>query len=154
MQAFFVNTNDDEAIKTLLGFFTSQIRLFQSGKVGDAPESPKMRPLKDTKCEDDMTSVPSTTQFSKLDINRLIDFDEDSDESSSESSSSGDGCTYWIPEAGTVNILHRSFAKAIAEQTGCIFCPEPEHKRVRLISGNTQAALAKLRRIEPLLVSM
>lgn len=112
-----------------------------------------MLPLKDTIYERDVDSIPSTTQLSKLDTNQLIDLDEDSEESSSESSLSEDCSTYWIPRTRGIGILQRDLANSIAEQTGCIFCPEPEYKRVRLISGNTQAALAKLQRIESLLVS-
>lgn len=137
----------------LLGCFQAQIKLFQSGKVGDAPDSPKMLPLKHTIYEREADSIPSTTQLSTLGMSTLIDLDEDSEESSSESSLSEDFSTYWIPKAGNIDILQRDLANAIAEQTGCIFCPEPEYKRVRLISGNTQAALARLQCVEPLLVS-
>lgn len=111
-----------------------------------------MLPLSHTTYNRDADSVPSTMQLSKLDANLLIDLDEDSEESSTESSTSDESSTYWIPKAGGIHILQRDFANAIAEQTGCILCPEPEYKRVRLISGNIQAALAKLQQLEPLLV--
>lgn len=153
-QAFFVQTNDYEPVSTLIGILAGQIKLFQNGRGGDAPESPKLLPLGYTKYDRDQQSFLSTTQISKLDVNPLIDFEEDSEESSSESSLSEEYSTYWIPKSGDIGILQRDFANAIAEQTGCIFCPEPEYKRVRLISGNIQAALAKLQRLEPLLVSV
>lgn len=95
----------------------------------------------------------STTQLTKLDLNPLINLDEDSEESSDDTSLSGDSSTYWAPKSGNLGILQRDFVNDIANLTGCIFCPEPEHKRLRLVSGNMQAALAKLRRLEPLLVS-
>lgn len=112
-----------------------------------------MLPLSHTTYNRDADSIPSTTKLSKLDNNLLIDLDEDSEESSTESSLSEEGNIYWIPKTGGIDILQRDLANVIAEQTGCIFCPELEYKRVRLISGNTQAALASLQRLEPLLVS-
>jgi hypothetical protein len=114
-----------------------------------------MLPLKHTTLgRDPNDSIASTTQLTKLDLNPLINLDEDSEESSDDTSLSGDTSTYWVPKGGNLSILHRDLANSIANLTGCIFCPEPEHKRMRLVSGNTQAALAKLRRLEPLLVSI
>lgn len=113
-----------------------------------------MLPLKHTTMGGDSShSIMSTTQLTKLDLNPLINLDEDSEESSDDTSLSGDSSTYWAPKSGNLGILQRDFVNDIANLTGCIFCPEPEHKRLRLVSGNMQAALAKLRRLEPLLVS-
>lgn len=113
-----------------------------------------MLPLKHTTIGGDTNdSILSTTQLTKLDLNPLINLDDDSEESSDDTSLSGDSSIYWAPRSGNLGILRRDFVNDIANLTGCIFCPEPEHKRLRLVSGNMQAALAKLRRLEPLLVS-
>lgn len=113
-----------------------------------------MLPLKYTTLGGPNDGIPSTAQLTNLDLNVLIDLDEDSEESSDNSSFGGDSSTYWAPKSGNLGILQRDLVNGIANLTGCIFCPEPEHKRMRLVSGNTQAALAKLRRLEPLLVSL
>lgn len=114
-----------------------------------------MLPLKHTTVgENSYDTIASTTQLTKLDLNLLIDLDEDSEESSDNTSLSGDSSVYWAPKSGNLSILQRDLVNGIANLTGCIFCPEPEHRRMRLVSGNTQAALAKLRRLEPLLVSI
>lgn len=113
-----------------------------------------MLPLKYTTMEtNSYDAIASTTQITKLDLNTLIDFDEDSEESSESSSLSGDSSVYWTPNSGNLDILQRDMVNGIANLTGCILCPEPEHRRIRLVSGNSQAALAKLQRLEPLLVS-
>lgn len=114
-----------------------------------------MLPLKYTALgRDPNDGIASAMQLTRLDLNPLIDLDENSEESSDNTSLSGDSSTYWAPKSGNLGILQRDLMNGIANLTGCIFCPEPEHKRVRLVSGNTQAALAKLRRLEPLLVSV
>lgn len=113
-----------------------------------------MLPLKYTTMANSYDTIASTAQITKFDLNPLIDLDEDSEESSDNTSLSGDSSTYWAPKGGNLSILQRDLINGIANLTGCIFCPEPEHKRMRLVSGNTQTALAKLRRLEPLLVSI
>lgn len=99
-------------------------------------------------------SAPSTALLAGRDTNRLINLDQDSEDSSEDTSLSGDPSTCWVPKGGDISILQRDLANAISEGTKCIFCPEPEYHRVRIVGGNTQVALSKLQRIEPLFVSL
>lgn len=89
----------------------------------------------------------------RLSDNPLVDFDQDSDDST-ENTSSGEGgaAAYWKPNGGDISILLQDIARAVADATESFLFPEPSQQRVRLLHGNTQSALEKLKRLEPLLV--
>lgn len=60
---------------------------------------------------------------------------------------------YWKPRNGDIGILSTTTALTIASLTGCSLYPETHEKRVRLVNGDFEAALNKLRNLEPLMVS-
>jgi hypothetical protein len=59
---------------------------------------------------------------------------------------------YWYPKDGNIKILPKTVAEDIAALTDTTLCPEESEGRVRLLGGNFERALSKLRNLEPLLV--
>jgi len=62
--------------------------------------------------------------------------------------------TYWKPQSGDITILPETYSREISRLTGTTLFAEEAEKRYRLFQGDFHLALAKLERLEPLLVSL
>ena len=127
-----------EIVKTEIVYHTTVV---------DFTEEPHFVPMQGTQLSDDEDN--SSPLNGSMD---LIDIDQNSDDSSNESSPCGVLCSYWYPKCGDSSILSRDTATAIATLTQCHFWEEAESRRWRLASGNMEAAIEKLERLEPMLV--
>jgi len=134
-----------------VGTINTSIQHWTTKKGDDLIQSPRLRPLPNT-------TLPTESDFLladdvRLSDNALIDFDQDSDDSTDKTSSGeGGAAAYWEPSCGDISIFLQDIAIAVADLTQCYLFPEPTQQRVRLLHGNTQLALEKLKRLEPLLV--
>ncbi|KAK5106275.1 hypothetical protein LTS08_000393 [Lithohypha guttulata] len=118
-------------------------------KLGDHTDEELMSPVENT-------TLPVHAQYFGISPHLavpepLIDIDQDSEDSSDGSSSTGIPCAHWTPRCGDISILSSEVAAAISNITECILYREHDSRRVKIMNGNTQAALEKLVRMEPLL---
>ncbi|ETN37387.1 uncharacterized protein HMPREF1541_08378 [Cyphellophora europaea CBS 101466] len=80
-----------------------------------------------------------------------IDFDEHDERHEDALGAMQHAFTEWHPVNDNIKILTRAVAESVLALTGTEILPEPTQNQVRLVHGNFDLALQKLKNLEPLL---
>ncbi len=102
------------------------------------------------------TFVEDFTGDDKSYDNGLLEYDQSDEESDGQDALENlqHLITYWKPRGGDISILPHMYAQQITRLTGTYLFAEEAEKRYRLYHGNFELALAKLVKLEPLLVCL
>lgn len=130
----------------LLTLLSGYIEYHLSHQIGFDDE-PRIRPMEGTVLEDFIRDDKSCD-------NGLLEYQSDDD---SDGQDALEGLqhliTYWKPRCGDISILPPVYVEEIKRLTGAELFAEVAEKRYRVIQGDFRSALAKLVRLEPLLVN-
>ena len=138
---------DTTAVSEFFGSVNAYVAMIENRGTEDIiASSPKIKPMKGTVIED--TVILDDQEALGED---LLGIGEDND-SNIEEPETGHSNPYWTPILGKSQMLTKDIAGGITEVTEAVLYPEHDRNRVIIMGGNASEALARLSKLEPLMV--